>query len=186
MTILQALSIAFSFTGQTVPDVALAEMASELSLYPEVEVLSALKRCRSELKFIKYSDILDRMPNQHPGVEAAWAIIAPKVASDVPTVFVTDEMREAFGAALALEDDMVAARMAFKEVYEQAVRQSRSSGRHLAWSPIFGTDRNSKEAAILEAVKRGHITADWAKRNLPVEAHESLLTFATSQEIARR
>jgi hypothetical protein len=117
-------------------------------------------------------------PSGHPGVEQAWAMIAPKVSSDAPTVFVTEEMREAYGAALSLEDDMIAARMAFKETYTRAVQQAEALGKGPIWSMMPGTDPSGKEAAITEAVKKGYVTTEWALRQLPVEAHESMLALA--------
>jgi hypothetical protein len=119
-------------------------------------------------------------PSAHPGPEAAWAMIAPKVASDAPTVFVTEEMREAFGAALALDGDMIAARMAFKEAYSRAVQEAEAQGRAPSWSMMPGTDPRLKEAAISEAVKRGYVSVEWAQRHVPIEAHPALLEYAGS------
>lgn len=114
-------------------------------------------------------------PSGHPSAEKAWAMIAPKVSSDAPTVFVTDQMREAYGAAIALEDDLVAARMAFKETYTQAVNTAEAAGLPVKWSMMPGTDRNMKDLAITEAVKKGIAQPEWAMKHLPVDAHESLL-----------
>lgn len=117
-------------------------------------------------------------PSQHPGVEQAWAMIAPKVSSDTPTVFATEEMREAYGAALALEGDMIAARMAFKETYGRLIEQADANGTLPKWSMMPGTDPRGREAAIREAVQKKLIPVEWAMRQLPVEAHESLLALA--------
>lgn len=181
--ITQGLLVAFEFCGQKMSDDVLAEMAKELSVYPERDVLHALKRCRAELKSIKFADILQRIPGMHPGFEEAWAIVSPKVKSDIPTIFVTGPMREAYGAALELESDMVAARMAFKEVYAQAL--GRETGKRPQWSMIPGTDRNMKELAITEAVKKGIAQPDWAMKQLPVDAHESLLQLVGGMETKR-
>lgn len=124
-------------------------------------------------------------PSGHPSAEKAWAIISPKVTSDAPTVFVTEPMREAYGAAIALEDDLVAARMAFKEVYTQAVNAADAAGLPVKWSMIPGTDRNMKELAITEAVKKGIAQPDWAMKQLPVDAHESLLQLVGGMETKR-
>ncbi|MHB1098127.1 MAG: hypothetical protein ACYCZR_01105 [Burkholderiales bacterium] len=124
-------------------------------------------------------------PSGHPGTEQAWAIVAPKVASDTPTIFVTGPMREAYGAALALESDMVAARMAFKETYAQAVTVDESAGIPPSWSIIPGTDPRMKELAITEAVKKGIANADWAMRQLPVEVHPSILQIVNQTHLKR-
>lgn len=114
----------------------------------------------------------------HPGPEEAWAIVAQKVASDAPTIFVTDPMREAYGAALLLGDDMVAARMAFKETYALAVTRADAAGHRAEWSMIPGTHRDMKTTAIQEGVKKGIVRLDWALRQLPSEAHNELLQLA--------
>lgn len=124
-------------------------------------------------------------PSGHPTPEKAWSLIAPKVSSDAPTVFVTEPMREAYGAAMALEDDLVAARMAFKETYQQAVNTAEAAGAPVKWSMMPGTDRNMKELAIAEAVKKGIAQPEWAMKQLPVEAHASLLQLAGGVELKR-
>lgn len=124
-------------------------------------------------------------PSGHLGPEQAWAVAAPKVASDAPTIFVTEPMREAYGSALLLEDDMVAARMAFKETYTQAVSQAEAMGQPVTWSMMPGTDPRMKEVAIQEAVKKGLIQAEWALRHLPVDAHESLLSLVGGLDTKR-
>lgn len=173
MTILQALSVTFSFVGQTMPDIALAEMASDLSAYPEADVLVALKRCRNELKSVKYSDILDRLPNGHPGPEEAWAIVSRGLSKsdftlvEENTVVWTEEMRKAYGSAVALADDSVAARMAFKEAYQRQVSDARLAGGKPSWSVSLGTDPNDRVTQITEAVKAGRLTSHYAQVLLP-------------------
>ena len=173
MTILQALSVTFSFTGQTLPDLALAEMAGDLAAYPEQDVMVALKRCRNELKSIKYSDILERLPNGHPGPEEAWAILSRGLAKndftlvEDLTIVWTDEMRSAYGVAMSLAGDAVAMRMTFKEAYQAQVSASRLDGSKPSWSVSGGTDRADKEAQIVEAVKLGRLTSEYGQRLLP-------------------
>lgn len=181
--VIQALMVAFEFCGQKMSDDVLAEMAKELAVYPEQDVFQALKRCRTELKAIKFTDILQRIPGLHPGFEEAWAIVSPKVRSDAPYVFMTDPMREAYGAALALEPDMVAARLAFKEVYAQAV--GRAGNAKPTWDLIPGTDINTKELALKEAVKKGIADVRWAMSQLPQEAHDSIIQLANQVEMKR-
>lgn len=124
-------------------------------------------------------------PSGHPGAEQAWSMVAPKVSSDAPTIFVTGPMRESYGAALALEGDMIAARMAFKETYQQAVNVAEAAGVMPQWSIIPGTDPRMKEAAILEAVKRGIAQSEWAMRQLPVEIHDSILQIVDQTHMKR-
>lgn len=124
-------------------------------------------------------------PSGHPGPEQAWAIVSPKVASDAPTIFVTGPMREAYGAALLLEDDMIAARMAFKETYTQAVSRAEAAGEPVEWSIIPGTHKDMKDVAIREAVKKGIARLDWAMKQLPGETHKDLLELAGGLQVKR-
>lgn len=98
MTIVQALTVAFQFVNQSMPDIAIAEMAHELSAYPETHVLAALKRCRSELKSIRYADIIDRLPGGHPGPEEAWSVIGPSLQNESLTVVWTALWRNRTGS----------------------------------------------------------------------------------------
>lgn len=168
MTIVQALTVAFQFVNQSMPDIAIAEMAHELSAYPEAHVLAALKRCRSELKSIRYADIVDRLPGGHPGPEEAWSIIGPSLANESLTVVWTDQMREAFGVALGLADDPTAARMAFKETYVKLVNEARSRNQGPKWSVSAGTDKQHRALAVQEAVKAGKLLPEYASKFLPL------------------
>lgn len=184
--LLESLAVLAELTGTEWSKPAIRVIEQELLAYPEADVLVALRRCQTELRGrVTLADILQRIPGGHPGAEEAWSIVAPKVQSDVPTIFVTDPMREAYGAALMLENDMVAARMAFKETYTQAVRRAESDRRRPTWSMIPGTDANGKTLAIEEAVKKGIAKLDWAMRQLPVNAHDSLLALAEQTDVKR-
>ena len=182
MTVAEALTLAFQYVNQPMPDLAIAEMAHDLSTYPQENVLAALRRCRSELKAIRYGDILDRLPGGHPGPEEAWSTVSRSMQSEAYTVVWTDQMREAYGVSLALGDDMVAARLAFKECYQKLVSEARARNHGPVWSISKGTDRHDQERAILEAFKQGKLTADYAKRQLPwsADVDSAILELATS------
>jgi hypothetical protein len=71
---------------------------------------------------------------------------------------VTDEMSVAWGAAAPLfESDEVAARMAFREVYEREVRAARAAGTAPVWRVSPGFNRAATESVALEAVKSGKL-----------------------------
>ena len=169
MTIVQALTVAFQYVNQPMPDVAIAEMAHDLEGYPVDNVLFALKRCRSELKAaIRYADIVDRLPGGHPGPEEAWSVIGPSLQNESLTVVWTDQMREAFGVALGLADDPTAARMAFKETYTKLVNEARSRNQGPKWSVSAGTDKQHRELIVQEAVKAGKLMPEYANQFLPL------------------
>lgn len=167
MTIDQALTLAFQFVNQPMADLAIKEMADDLAGYPQENVLAALKRCRSELKSIRYGDILDRLPGGHPGPEEAWSIIARGMQDEAITLVWTDEMREAYGVANGVAEEPIQARMAFKEKYTQLVSEARATRMTPKWSVSKGTDKADQERAILEAVAQGRLTASFAQRLLP-------------------
>jgi hypothetical protein len=172
LRVVQALTVAFQFVGQAMPDAALEEMAVDLAAYAEADVLAALKRCRSELKVIRYGDVLDRIPGGHPGAEEAWAIVSAAIGprglerEDVSIVW-TNEMREAFGVALPLGEDKVAARMAFKEAYTARVSVARANRQRPQWAVSLGYDPQGREVAVQQALSKNQISQVQAARLLP-------------------
>lgn len=174
------------YEGET--DVATAQQELYFATFKHVDPEQWLKVCYSLASKSKawpsISDVKALVnPSGHPGAEQAWALLAPKVKSDAPTVFVTDPMREAYGAALALEDDLVAARMAFKETYTAAVAIAEANGIQPHWSMMPGTDARQKELAITEAVKKGIASQEWALKQLPVEVHPSILQLVNETQV---
>lgn len=168
--ITEALATAFDFVNQTMSDMAIAEMASDLSVYHEAAVILALKRCRSELKAIRFSDILDRIPGGHPGLEEAWAIVAPCLNNEDTTIVWTEEMRQAYGVAALLASDPIAARMAFREKYTELVFNARATRQQVRWSVSFGYDVGARPAALEKAVALNRISASHAAALLPDQA----------------
>ena len=144
--------------GQEMSGAAIAMMAKDLSGIPEAGVMQALSRCRKELRKITLADILNRVPGGHPGAEEAWSIVAKALTDERVTVVWTQEISEAFGRALDLNSDPVAARMAFKEVYTGLVARSRDEGRPVKWIPSLGQDPLGREAALFEAERLGRLT----------------------------
>lgn len=165
--LIEHLSATLGAMGQEVHDAALEIMARDLMAYPQPAVLSALARCRRELRKLALADILDRMPGGHPGPEEAWSICARCLNDEATTTVWTEEMRLAFGAASGLQDDPIAARMAFKEAYATNVAKARLEGRMPLWSISPGSDKSGRELAILDAVEKGRISVDYARHVLP-------------------
>lgn len=184
MNIDQALTLAFQFVNQPMADLAIKEMADDLAVYPPENVIAALKRCRSELKSIKYGDILDRLPGGHPGPEQAWSVVQRGMQNEALTMVWTDEMRESFGVANALSDDPVAARMAFKETYQRLVSESRSNNAPINWLVSQGTDKADRELQITEGVKAGRLKVEYAQRFLPHPEDPS--TIALLEKLCQR
>lgn len=166
--LLKALAVTVELTGTNLSKGAARVMAEEFAQYPEAQVIAALARCRRELKGrLTVADVLDRMPSGHPGAEEAWSICGRCLNDERLSVVWTQEMAQAFGAALGLQGDSVAARMAFKEVYTANIAQARLEGRMPVWSVSPGTDKDGRELAILDAVEKGRISVDYARGVLP-------------------
>lgn len=170
--IIQGLTLAFQFVQQTMSDAAIEEMAQDLAGYPETFVLAALKRCRSELKTIKFSDILDRIPGGHPGVEEAWALVVSALDNEHVTLVWTEQMAQAMGVARTLADEPIAARMAFKEVYLRLVAEARARKELPTWTVSLGYNAAGRSGPVLEAVAQGRIPLPHAQRLIAASADD--------------
>lgn len=153
----KALAVTAQVCGTDFTPEAAAMITSELSKFPLDSVLAALKRCCYEVKGrLSFADIVNRIEDERPGVEEAWALI-PKSEND--SVVWTTEMQEAYGAcrALLMDGDPVAARMAFKESYTQITARGRAQGAPVKWEMSLGYDPSGRAAVLGEAVKKGRL-----------------------------
>lgn len=167
MTLTEAVKGTYAVIGQSTTDTELAMVVSDLSIYPPPAVMTALTRCRRELKRITLSEIIDRLPGAHPGVEEAWAMMQVAMRNEQATIVWTDEMREAYGVVAPLADDPIAARMAFKEKYQALVGEARAAGTLVRWTVSLGHDPNQRQAVIEAAVAAGRLTREQGKRFCP-------------------
>lgn len=165
--LLEALAVLAEVTGTEWSKPTVQVIERELRAYPERDVLQGIRRCQLELRGrVALADILDRMPCQHPGVEQAWGLVSKVMRSEAVSICWTDEMREAYGAAAPLADDLVAARMAFKECYVQLVSAARASRKVPCWSVSLGYDRTLRDECVRHAADRNLIAADYAQKLL--------------------
>ena len=177
--IAESIGMTLSYLGQEAKDAVIGMMEKDLARYPERDVLVALDRCRKECRGkLAFADILDRLPNGHPGVEEAWAIEL-QFRNEAETVVRTDEMREASAVSFAIKNE-VQARMAYKEIYESLMAERRRDRQPPAWTVSLGTHKPGIEQALKEAVAKGRISVQAAIKLLPVEyPHQDLLETAT-------
>src|SRR5512143_391101 len=77
-TLLQAVMVTAELCGCPLTSESVATVFIEdLAGYPELQVLAALRRCRLEHKGrLTVADVLSRLEDGRPGVEAAWAQIS--------------------------------------------------------------------------------------------------------------
>jgi len=165
--LIKAVAVTAELTGTDLSETAADVMCQDLSVYPLEQVLGALTRCRKELRYkLTTADVISRLEDGRPMVEQAWAMI-PQNEDD--SVVWTTEMAEAYGAATPLlkSGDAIAARMAFKQVYEHACQIARDEGTPVVWNPSFGFDKTGREDAVIEAVKLGRLTYERAVGLIP-------------------
>lgn len=165
--LLQMILVTYELIGQPISDAAAKAILAELRTYPKADVMDALMRCQKELRKLTLADILDRIPSGHPKVEEAWALVAQSLDNEDISLVWTNEMAMACGAARLLREDKVAARMAFKEVYTEAVNKARAKKSPPVWRVSLGYDPSGREHVVLEAVRKGQLSIEFAMKLLP-------------------
>lgn len=186
--LIKSIAVTAEILGTEWSEGAARVVADALSAYPLADVQRALLRCTKEVKGrLTLADIIDRIPGGHPGAEEAWAVIGPSLKNEALTVVWTDPMREAFGVAIGLVDDPVAARMAFKETYVKLTSEAKALNQAPKWSVSAGTDKQHRELAVSEAVKAGKLLPSYASKFLPVPegAHESVAVALPKMGVLR-
>ena len=164
--LLQIVSATGEIFGKQLSTDAYLIFLADLDNFTSSDVSAALSKCRKELRtFPTVSDVISRIEDGRPGVEEAWMMI-PK--DEYASVVWNNEISEAFGICrIMISEDMVAARMAFKESYSKIVSRNRSAGYRPVWSPSFGFDKFARADAVREAIDKGRITLDHAVLLLP-------------------
>jgi hypothetical protein len=138
-----------------------------LKEYPEKSVIDALNRCLHELKFFpSFSEIVERIDDGRPNDDEAWAMIPQ---DEMGSVVWCEEMQAAYRVAYQLikAQDMIAARMAFKKTYSEAVTLARAKKIPVRWTPSFGVDRSSRIMAINAAIDARRLSIEAAATLLP-------------------
>ena len=162
----QMLEIMARANGREIgPDVA-RMIAFDLESYPADQVMAALTRCRREVRgFPCVADIISRIDDGHPGVEEAWAMLP---MDESASVVWTPEISEAFGQVRhMIEDDPIAARMAFREIYSRKLGEARDRRIPAQWSPSLGFNPAGREAALRLAERKGRLESDQVNALLP-------------------
>lgn len=171
--LLKVLAVTAEVMGVEWSEGAASMVADELREYPVEAVKVALSRCRKELKCkLTLADILDRIPGGHPGPEEAWSCIAKALrepgTDETSSLVWTEQIAQAYLVARSLSDDPVAARMAFKETYAKLVGEARSRSEAPKWALVLGTDKGMREQVAQDAVDKGRISYDHARKLVPM------------------
>lgn len=166
--LIKALAVTAELTGTSLSEVAAMVMAQDLAQYPEHRVLEALVKCRRELRGrMSLADVIARIDDGRPGPDEAWAMVAPALDDERVTMVITEEMMRAFVLAASLQDDPIAARMAFKEAYAKNVAVARDQCLPVKWQPSLGHDPAGREAPLLEAAEKGRLGVSHVRGLLP-------------------
>lgn len=173
--VMQAIAVTAELCGRTFSDAAANVFAGDLDGFPEQAVLTALTRCRKEVRgMLTIQDVISRIDDGRPGAEEAWAML-PR--GEDSSVVWTGEMARAWGIAAPLlnDGDKIGARMAFKEAYAKEIANARDQRLPAKWTPSLGSDAGGREAAMSEAVRLGRLTLDHAVLVLGNEAGENIV-----------
>lgn len=162
----EALKGTASLFSKEINEQGIMLMVNMLSSYKEEDLINALhKHLKSSRFFPTIADIISKIDSGHPGAEEAWAMV-PK--NEYESAAMSKPMFKAYGVAYPLiESDPVAARMAFKEVYEREVNLAISNNQKPEWTVSLGQDKSSREAAVRDALLKNRISEDQAKMIYP-------------------
>jgi len=176
---IKALAATAELCGARLTEAAASMLVADLAAYPEADVIAALSRVRRGGKRFSLAAITDEMSevDGRPGIEQAWAMIP---TDESASVVWTEEMAQAHGVVYELlqQGDKIAARMAFKEAYAKDVADAREAGIPAKWSASFGEDMLGRQRALIEAVSKKRLPADYAVSLLPPEYGDALLIQA--------
>ena len=180
--IAQALIVTAEITGTDLTEHAARLMAQDLSAHPVEQVLAALTRCRREVKGrLTLADILSRLDDGRPMPQEAWAMVQPLFGNEAASCVWTAEMASAYGIASSIEDDMVAARMAFLEAYQKFVQMARDEKAPVTWIQCLGWDKAGRDRVLLDAVAKGRLTQEHASQFLSSpEARQDMARLAST------
>ena len=150
--------------GRTLSAEAIAMMAARLEREDRSLVNKALTRCMDECKGrFSLADILDRMPDQPIGADAAWEMaMRLNIGDEDATVIAPHAILAAFPHALWRDGDKIAARMAFKDAWPRAL-EAWGMGNEVS----EGNNPERREPAIMEAVANNLISPRMAQVLLP-------------------
>ena len=179
--------------GRAMSDAAAAMFLADLMEYPPDSIIVALKKCRLELnRFPNIADVVSRIQHAdgRPGAELAWAM-CPK--TDGSAAFLNEEIMSGWDAAneiLRFSGDAVAARMAFKETYEKAVKENRDNNISPKWwlSRAHGPNAEiENQNAMRSAVERKLISPHTAVLLLPtfVPQESQMKQISNSNDIKK-
>jgi hypothetical protein len=168
--LIERVAVTFEMCGGQKLSTAAKELVIEsLENYSESEITTALKKCCVEVRGrLAVADIVQRIPkdpNGRPSADEAFAMLP---FSESQSVVWTKEMAEAFYIVRELaESDMVGARMAFRETYNRLCLEAESYQLPVRWEVSLGHYAAGRERVLSEAVEKGRLTLERARKWIP-------------------
>lgn len=170
----RALAVTAELTGTALSAAAVDVMVDDLQTYDTAAVLSALNRCRRELTGrLSLAAILERIDTGLPSADEAFGMLAEGWRNEELTVIVPEIAMTAAGNGaweLFAAGDKTGARMAFRDSYARLAADVVASGGKVGWFVSRGYNREHQATAIMDAVRKGRLTAEQALTCLPSEA----------------
>lgn len=159
-------------TGADFDRESVLAFCEELANYDLADIVNALGRVRKECKGrFAVADIINRINLGYEGPEQAWSR-CPRSERD--SVVWTEAHQRAYVAAAPLMNDLVAARMTFRETYNREVDHARTEGRKARWFLSRGWDKAGQVQALEDAVIGGLLPASSAATLLPDEVFSDI------------
>lgn len=114
------------------------------------------------------------LPDGRLGPEEAWALYPH---NEWASAVITNEIAEAMQVAhpLIKVDDMIGARMAFKEAYNRITTQNKFNGVAPKWFPSLGMNPEGREPALKEAMEKGRISQEYYLSLAPPKIDNKLI-----------
>ena len=162
----QLLADTFAAYGKRLPEeqIMLSAWLKMLAPFPfPVVVKAMLAYAEEETKFTPVPVAiakLCKLMDGRAGVEEAWAI-ALTAGDESNTLVWTPEIAEAFNLCRPMidKDELISARMMFKEAYTKLVSSARLNFKPVKWQVSIGTDAARREDALQDAVTAGLLPA---------------------------
>jgi hypothetical protein len=165
----ELISGGYQIKGLTLSANAIQIMLHILKVHEHQELLTAINQCLCKGLLPDISNINSCLKKRDGFLESdeAWGC-AIEAMDESASVFWTDEMAEAYGAALPLFEigDKTGARMAFKQRYERLVEESRTNGKKIRWWISYGDDVQRRHEAIQLALQVGVISEEKCEKLL--------------------
>jgi hypothetical protein len=182
--VIEMLAIQYEMKEQSVSENVISYIIKQLEPYGYDPVMKALDKLGKESSYkINLAEIIKRIDDGRPSAQVAWSEI-PK--SEIESKVLTKEQNIALCAVSAMIDsgDMIPARMAFIEKYNELVEESRANAEPVKYVLASGFDKQGRIDAVSDAVQSGKLLKIVACHMLGYEHDNKILALESPMESA--